>query len=137
MKMIPLSDDNEELLDDYEIYKEDEKNAISDWAGRLRQTRKNVRELQKQYRQLLYQRLQEVYQVYLEALDSPYSETFFNSVRSGLYALDIKINKNTSPAALLIRYISAEEVAPKTVYDWSSALILAENSSVPADQFFD
>jgi len=137
MKMIPLSSSNEELIDEYETYKDDEMNAIRRWARKLTSTRKNVRELQQQYRNLLYQNLQVAYQVYIEATQSPYSNSLFEAVRSKLYTLDIKFNKNTSDAAILIRYISAEQVKAKTVYDWSSALILAESNNVPADQFAD
>lgn len=135
MKKIPLSSSNEELAEEYEKYKEDEWNTMEGWVGRLVQTRANVKRLQQKYRKLLYENLQEAYGVYTEALRSPYSESLFSSLRYQLYKEDIKFNKNSTDAGIIIRYISAEEVSSKTVHDWSSALIVAEINNVPADEF--
>ncbi len=135
MKKIPLNSSNEALADEYENDKDNEWLAMKDWASRLVQTRDNVKKLQKQYRKLLYQNLQEAYEVYTEALQSPYSDSLFKSLRYQLYKADIKFNKKSPDAGILIKYISAEEVSNKTVHDWSSALIVAERNNVPADQF--
>lgn len=135
MTMVPLNSNSEESLDEYENYKDNEMNTIRDWAIKLRKTRTNIRELQRQYRDILYQNLQEAYQVYIEATQSAYCEKFFEILRGQLLWDGIKIQKNTTNAALIIYHVSEEEVVTKTVHDWSSALIVAENNNVPADQF--
>lgn len=135
MTKIPVNKDSQELLDDCENNKDVEMNTMRDWAVRLRRTRTTIRELQRQYRDILYKNLQEAYRVYIEATQSQYCEKFFEILHSQLLWDGYKIQKNTTNAAMIIYHVSEEEVATKTVHDWSSALIVAENNNVPADQF--
>lgn len=136
-KQVVLSAASQELLDQVEAKEKEKLEILGGWARRLITTRTHMEKLNQTYRKLLYSRLQEAYGVYTEASKHNLGEVFFNNLRFQLKKKDIKVQTNSTDAAIVIRFVCGESVPNKSVHDWSTALIHGQVENVAADKFAD
>jgi len=132
---IVLKQDYEARLTEFNERQGEVEKTIRDWGQRLAKTQKGMKKLNEAYRQFLYKLLQEAYAVYKEARSSELADDFFAELRYELKSKDIKIQRNTTDAALIIRFVCGADVATKTVHDYSRVLMGAEYSNVKSDGF--
>jgi uncharacterized coiled-coil protein SlyX len=132
---IVLKQDYEAKLAEFNERQGEIEKTIRDWGQRLAKTQKGMMKLNEAYRQFLYKLLQEAYAVYKEARSSELADDFFAELRYELKSKDIKIQSNTTDAALIIRFVCGADVATKTVHDYSRVLMGAEYSNVKSDGF--
>lgn len=109
--------------------------TIRGWGRRLTKTKQGMTKLNEAYRQYLYKLLQEAYAVYKEVRGSELADDFFAELRFELHQQNIKIQSNTTEAALIVRFVCGADVATKTIHDYSRVLMGAEYSNVDADKF--
>lgn len=132
---IVLKQDYEARLTEFNERQGEVEKTIRDWGQRLAKTQKGMKRLNEAYRQFLYKLLQEAYAVYKEARSSELADDFFAELRYELKSKDIKIQSNTTDAALIIRFVCGADVATKTVHDYSRVLMGAEYNDVKTDGF--
>jgi uncharacterized coiled-coil protein SlyX len=132
---IVLKQDYETRLAEFNERQGEVEKTIRDWGQRLAKTQKGMAKLNEAYRQFLYKLLQEAYAVYKEARSSELADDFFAELRYELKSKDIKIQSNTTDAALIIRFVCGADVATKTVHDYSRVLMGAEHNNIKTDGF--
>ena len=132
---IVLKQDYEAKLAEFNERQSEVEKTIRDWGRRLAKTKQGMTKLNEAYRQFLYKLLQEAYAVYKEARTSELADDFFAELRYELKSKDIKIQSNTTDAALIIRFVCGTDVATKTVHDYSRVLMGAEHNNVKTDSF--
>ena len=132
---IVLKQDYEAKLAEFNERQGEVEKTIRDWGQRLAKTKQGMTKLNEAYRQFLYKLLQEAYAVYKEARSSELADDFFSELRYELKSKDIKIQSNTTDAALIIRFVCGADVATKTVHDYSRVLMGAEYNNVKSDGF--
>ena len=134
---ITLKQDYEAKVIEFNQRQSQIEEVMRDWGQRLAKTKQGMAKLNEAYRQYLYKLLQEAYAVYREVRASDLSDDFFAELRYELKTKGIKIQSNTTDAALIIRFVCGADVATKTVHDYSRVLMGAENVNVKADTFAD
>jgi hypothetical protein len=134
---ISLSNTHESKLAEFNQRQNHIEATIRAWGRRLTATKKTMAKTNDLYRQILYKVLQEAYAVYSEVKSSDLADDFFAEIRYELKKNGIKIQSNTTDAALIIRYICGAEITTKTLHDYSRVLIGAENFKIKPDTLAD
>ena len=130
-----LSADREQKLAEWKQKESADTAVMQDWGQRLAVTRKKVIKLNEQYRDLLYRFLQEAYAVYKEVEQHELADIFYANVRGALLKQGIKIQSNTSDAALIVKVIFGADASTKSVSEYSKVLEAAVIREVSSDSF--
>jgi hypothetical protein len=109
--------------------------VMGGWIKKLSVTKQRMELLNNRYKEILIELLKEAYVVYSEAVNTDLGEDFFVALRYRLYEQQIKIQKNTPNASLVIRYICGSEVSTKTVSEYAKVLENADYNKIQTEQF--
>ena len=134
---IVLKEDYETKLAEFNEKEAERGKLIVGWGQRLHKTKVKMDKLNKAYREYLYVFLQEAYAVYKEVIAHELADDFFAEIRGALYKDGIKIQSNTTDAALVIRYVCGGDVSTKTIHDYSRVLMGADYNNVSAEHFVE
>jgi len=108
-----------------------------EWANKLTQTKLRMEDVNRIYKNIIYDILKEAYAVYSEVVNSNLAEGFFTALWHELRNNEIKIQRNTPNASLVIRYICGADISTKTVSEYARVLENANYNAINPQQFVE
>lgn len=132
-----LSEEYKQRLEAWQIRDALQDAVVNEWVVEIEVARKKYSGVKKAYREGQYEAVGQAYSIYNRAEDKDFGDLFYNKLAERLREAGVKIQNNTTDAALVVRYIWGPTLSPAQVFKYGSTLRYARGEMVKPEDFVE